>query len=75
MAFGASALADGGKTHSDAGGQSRGGAGGQTDMQTPGGADAGNGTQGSGGQPSGAGVNLDALREAIETLEDETVKN
>jgi len=74
LAFGASALADGGKTPSDAGGQSRGGAGGQTDMQTPGGADAGNGTQGSGGQPSGAGVNLDALREAIETLEDETVK-
>lgn len=74
LAFGSGALADGGKTPSGAGEQSRGGAGGQTEPQTPGGADAENGRQGSGGQPDGAGVNVDALREAIETLEDETVK-
>ena len=75
LAFGASALADGGNAPSG-GGQQRGGAGGQTEMQTPGGADAGNDRQGStrGGQPDGAGVNVDALREAIEALEDETVK-
>lgn len=79
LAFGASALADGGKAPSGGqtpGGQQRGGSGGQTDMQTPGGANTGNGQQGGapGGQPDEAGVNVDSVREAIEALEDETAK-